>query len=234
MKKSLLSILLVCAMTMAGCGCTSADVTENADVTETEMAADAVVIMPVAEETEKNTEAVENEFAEVTEVAEEMELAEETECGENAAFTVTAMSATKYAKSSVNVRKGPSADYEKIGTLSTNQKVTVTGQADTGWYQIELNGEVAYVSNNYLVDEKVTVSETVNGNTGSEVTNNENVANGGTSTGASNAGGNGSGTSDSEEMWGDDWADAEEGGGAFDDLTDGEGAGVEIEISPLP
>ena len=73
-------------------------------------------------------------------------------------YTYTDMSATKYAKQSVNVRNLPSTDGEKLGGLSTNQEVTVTGQCnETSWYRIEYNGEVAYVSHNYLVDEKVEV-----------------------------------------------------------------------------
>lgn len=73
-------------------------------------------------------------------------------------YTYTEMSATKYAKQSVNIRNLPSTDGEKLGGLSTNQEVSVTGQCnETSWYRIEYNGEVAYVSNNYLVDEKVEV-----------------------------------------------------------------------------
>ena len=73
-------------------------------------------------------------------------------------YTYTDMSATMYAKSSVNVRSLPSADGERLGSLSTNQEVTVTGQCnETGWYRIEYNGAVAYVSNNYLSDTKVEV-----------------------------------------------------------------------------
>ena len=61
-----------------------------------------------------------------------------------------------YAKSSVNVRSLPRADGERLGSLSTNQEVTVTGQCnETGWYRIEYDGRVAYVSNNYLSDSKV-------------------------------------------------------------------------------
>lgn len=41
---------------------------------------------------------------------------------------------TMYAKQSVNVRKGPSTDYEKIGNLSFAQEINVTGAADNGWY----------------------------------------------------------------------------------------------------
>lgn len=64
------------------------------------------------------------------------------------------ISASMYASSDVNVRKGPSTDYEKTGSLSFAQEVTVTGMADTGWYQISYNGESAYVSGHYLTTEK--------------------------------------------------------------------------------
>lgn len=70
-------------------------------------------------------------------------------------FTVTEVTATKYATQSVNVRSGPSTDYDKIGGLTTNQEVQVTGQASTGWWRIQYNGGEAYVSDKYLADEKV-------------------------------------------------------------------------------
>ena len=39
--------------------------------------------------------------------------------------------------------------------MSASQEVKVTGQCnETGWYRIEFEGNVAYASNNYLVDEK--------------------------------------------------------------------------------
>ena len=75
------------------------------------------------------------------------------------AFHVTDTHMTMYASQDVNVRKGPSANYERIGSLSTNQEVTVTGQADTGWYRISYRGGEAYVSNNYLTSEKTTYQE---------------------------------------------------------------------------
>ena len=61
-----------------------------------------------------------------------------------------------YAKSAVNVRKGDSTDYEVVGSLSFNQEVHVTGQSEfTGWYRIEFNGEIGFVSQNYLSTEIV-------------------------------------------------------------------------------
>lgn len=71
-------------------------------------------------------------------------------------YTYTDMDATKYAKSTVNVRSLPNSDGEKLGGLSTNDEVKVTGKCnETGWFRIEFSDGIAYVSDEYLVDEKV-------------------------------------------------------------------------------
>ena len=89
-------------------------------------------------------------------------------------YTYTDMSATMYATQTVNVRNLPNTDGEKVGSLSTNQEVAITGQASTGWYRIQYNGSEAYVSNKYLSDEKVEVkpatSESAASGTGSAST----------------------------------------------------------------
>lgn len=73
-------------------------------------------------------------------------------------YTFNDISATKYAKSTVNVRNLPDTDGEKVGSLSMNQEVTITGQCnETGWYRIEFDGNTAYVSDSYLADNKVEV-----------------------------------------------------------------------------
>lgn len=59
-----------------------------------------------------------------------------------------------YASSAVNVRKGPSTAFDRVGGLSRGQEVTATGQADTGWYEIAYGDDKAYVSNKYLQAEK--------------------------------------------------------------------------------
>lgn len=71
-------------------------------------------------------------------------------------YTYTDMTATMYATQTVNVRNLPCTDGEKIGSLSANQEITVLGQCnETGWYQFELDGQTAFVSNSYLSTEKV-------------------------------------------------------------------------------
>ena len=79
-----------------------------------------------------------------------------------------AVTGTMYAKSAVNVRNQPSTDGEKVGRLAYGQKVTVTGQCEeTGWYQVNLNGETAFVSNSYIVSEKPAATTQTAGNQGS-------------------------------------------------------------------
>lgn len=75
-------------------------------------------------------------------------------------YTYTDMDATMYAQKTVNVRSMPNTDGEKLGSLSTNDEVKVTGQcAETSWYRIEYSGGVAYVSDSYLGNDKVVVEQ---------------------------------------------------------------------------
>lgn len=77
------------------------------------------------------------------------------------ALTVTVLDKTMYAKSSVNVRSGPSTDFDRIGSLGKGKSVKVTGQSDqTSWYRIDYNGKVGYVSNSYLQAEPLPEPET--------------------------------------------------------------------------
>lgn len=93
-------------------------------------------------------------------------------------YTYVEMSATKYVKKSVNVRSLPCTDGEKLGSLDMNDKVIVTGQCnETKWYCIEFDGSVAYVSNNYLVDEKVVVATPPATPTAPQLTSSENAGN---------------------------------------------------------
>ena len=62
------------------------------------------------------------------------------------------------SEQTVNIRNLPNTDGEKIGSLSANQEVAVTGQCnETGWYMFDYNGTIAFVSNSYLRVEKAEV-----------------------------------------------------------------------------
>ena len=59
--------------------------------------------------------------------------------------------ATYYANVSkgefLNVRKGPGTKYEKVGTLTRGQSITVVAKASGGWYKTQ---DGFYVSETYL------------------------------------------------------------------------------------
>ena len=75
-------------------------------------------------------------------------------------YTFAELDKQMYAKSGVNVRLEPHKDGEKIGHLTTNDKVKVTGQCnETSWYRIEYDNQTAYVSNNYLTDNEVVITQ---------------------------------------------------------------------------
>ena len=145
MKKRLV-LIMTAAMLLAGCGAAENEGTENTSAQEVQNETGAM-------QSEVETEVEETEEVASTEVVPEAvpEETPEVEVG----YTYTDLDKTLYAKQSVNVRDIPSADGTKLGALSFAQEVHVTGQCnETSWYRIEYNGEVAYVSNNYLVETK--------------------------------------------------------------------------------
>lgn len=108
---------------------------------------------------------------------------------------------TMYAQQSVNLRQGPSTEYDKVGSLSTNQSVTITGYVETAsgkWYQLS-TGE--FVSEKYLGTDKVVVqapsnnSNTSNNNNNSNSNNSQSSSSSEEKTVTSSGSGDGSGSS---------------------------------------
>ena len=115
------------------------------------------------EESVETTEATESVAETVTETQEpvadeaviDVKTVSETKTTD-AGYTYSEVSKTMYAKSTVNVRSLPSTSGSKLGSLSKNQEVAVTGQCnETGWYRISYNSGEGFVSNKYLTDEPV-------------------------------------------------------------------------------
>lgn len=73
-------------------------------------------------------------------------------------YDVEAFTATYYAvsKGGLNIRKGPSTDYDIIGTLAYGDSVSITGKTDNNWYQILYNNNTGYVSSKYVSEDPVT------------------------------------------------------------------------------
>ena len=119
---------------------------------------------PVTEEApEQKEETAPVEAEQETIEPEETNFAQEetdTEPIDEALTDITALDKTMYATIAVNTRSGPSTEYERVGGLTTNEEVHVTGQSNlTSWYQIDVDGVTQFVSNNYLADAKVEVQQ---------------------------------------------------------------------------
>lgn len=100
-------------------------------------------------------------------------------------YTVTPMTATMYAQQAVNLRQGPGTNYDKTGSLSTNQSVEVTGYTDVAsgkWYQLS-NG--SFVSSKYLSTDKVVIKTPTNNNSSNSGSNSNSDSNNSNSSGSS-------------------------------------------------
>ena len=185
MKRKTVSILLAMAIIsslVVGCGKKEADTIATEKVKATEV---------IETESTETTEVVETENTEVAET----ETQESTETAEQSPYSYTDMSATMYAQRTFNVSDLPDTSGNKVGGLSTNDEVAVTGQCnETGWYRISYNGGTAYVSNSYLGDGKVENTKNTNSNsssqssTGTGSTNNESQSAASSDSGSSNIG----------------------------------------------
>ena len=159
-KKFLCLVALLLLVT--GCGKTEAT-SNNTVVSESETVmiaeAETEIVTEITTETENETE-TEAETETETETVTETETEEMTETEVEIEYTVTPMEeVSMYAVSAVNVRKGPSTDFDRVGALRHGQEIKVVGEASTGWYEIVYGEEKAYVSNKYLQTEPVPVQQ---------------------------------------------------------------------------
>jgi len=183
-KGKIIFSALLFSVLFSGCGQvkeTVSDVTETAKLREeTTMESEE---RQTAEEEKMQTQEIEKEPEKETEDEEEtsgQEIREETSEEQDekegqvvetkeVGYTINQMEEiSMYASSAVNVRKGPSTDFEKVGALKAGQEVKVTGEASTGWYEIVYNDAAGYVSNKYLqtepIQQDIALSSNIAGN----------------------------------------------------------------------
>ena len=170
-------IILIAILTLAMAACNTSAVTTSEDISSGSENAEVVSLEEDSENSQENSVEEKTEVSEQTseedvkeeqdsskenasdsennseEASEAEEVSEEEEESEEPEFTVEEYDAVLFVKKAVNVRKGPSTDYEKIGGLNKGDQIQITGIADTGWYQIQYNGATAYVASSYLMDE---------------------------------------------------------------------------------
>lgn len=67
---------------------------------------------------------------------------------------------------SLNLRSGPSTDYERITLIMKNQRLVILDKGDGKWYHVNYEGKVGYVDADYLKD----VNTVENFNASGEIT----------------------------------------------------------------
>ncbi len=94
--------------------------------------------------------------------------------------TFTGGTATVYAKETVSIRRSWSTTSARLGTLEKGKSITRTGVSSNGWTRVSFNGEVAYISSQYLTttkpkenDKKDDDKKDDKNNTTNNTTNNE-------------------------------------------------------------
>lgn len=90
-----------------------------------------------------------NETTQAPQTTEETTEAPSTEASTEAPSEVVVYKTT----TTLNVRKGPSTDSDRIGKLDPGVTVNYTGDYDDSWAIIQYNGQEAYVSKEYLTTE---------------------------------------------------------------------------------
>lgn len=110
---------------------------------------------------------------------------------------------TVYATDTVNLRSGPSTDYEKVGSLKSGDSVVRTGTGIDqfeNWSRIQLaDGSEVYVNNNYISTTKPVVQQSTKASGGSSTAAKPSSQ----SSGATSGGGGASGGSseDANKEW---------------------------------
>ncbi|SEW38807.1 SH3 domain-containing protein [[Clostridium] fimetarium] len=139
-------------------------------VMQTEISTEGNSAVKLAEEKAK-AEQVAKELDEKVqaEVAEQARLTAEAEANKSAAEKagIVDSSSTKYVCATVNVRTDAAVDSDKLGSLSLNEVVNVTGEVSNGWTRIDYNNSTAYVASEYLSNEKTVVSQSASPSNGS-------------------------------------------------------------------
>lgn len=67
----------------------------------------------------------------------------------DAPYEVTLKNDIVVTTTKLNLRKGPSTEYESLRVLDEETELQVIGETEDGWLLVHLNGEVAFVSKKY-------------------------------------------------------------------------------------
>ena len=166
-RKYIVALALVSVLSISlfsACGSDNTSVSEESTSLTGELPKD---VEDKAETEDQETDSEDkSDSEEVTEETEEENVTEAVAEEENAEevinYSYTDFSEVMYATTTVNIRNKPSKTGDRVGILCENNEILVTGQCnETKWYRLDFNGNVGYVSYDFLTNEKPETEETV-------------------------------------------------------------------------
>ncbi len=141
-KQVITALLLAMLLTASACGGAGKD----QQITKAESASSEAESEGASE-----SEAEESESeVESTEAESESETETETVVETKAELTFTDVSETVWATSNVNMRTAPGTNSDVITVLGAGKSVTRTGVSEEGWSRADYDGQVVYISSEYL------------------------------------------------------------------------------------
>lgn len=167
-KKIFLAIVIMISIGLTGCAqlkTLTRHIFVKTDTQKPELAGSTLVVetnagqakTPETEETQAETEAApEDEKADKKaddkEAAkeEETEAAETEKAADSGKVTYKDVDEVVYTSDSVNARNAPGPDGEVAKTVAAGTKMRRIGIGSDGWDKVDLNGELYYMSHDYL------------------------------------------------------------------------------------
>ncbi len=164
LKKLFLAIVIMISIGMTGCAqmkTLTRHIFVKSDAQKPELAGSTLVVetnasqakAPETEETQVETEAApDDKKADDKEEASESETeAKETEkAADSGEVTYQDVDEVVYTSDSVNARNAPGPDGEVAKTVPAGTKMRRIGIGSDGWDKVDLNGELYYMSHDYL------------------------------------------------------------------------------------
>ncbi len=72
--------------------------------------------------------------------------------------TIIPHTGTVVSTTSVNIRSGPGTIYSKVGSVKTGEEFVISGETSNGWWQIEYDGDTAYINQKYSMLKEPTLT----------------------------------------------------------------------------
>lgn len=69
-------------------------------------------------------------------------------------FEIVDIDQTMIVVKSAIIRKGPSSDFDILGSLEVGDIIIVTGECENGWYRFEINSEEGFANKKFFVDKE--------------------------------------------------------------------------------